>query len=98
VTEPDPVPTEPRRRFLRRLGTTIAAGIGLVAFGADGPAGAAHRRTNACTLYCRSVGCPTDGCGQGQYRYSCTDACDGTTFDYCITGSCTARCLSTVCP
>lgn len=85
---------EPRRAFLRRVGATVAAGVGLVAFGAD----RARAGTAACTLYCRSVGCPTDGCPPGYYRYSCMDSCDGSTFDHCIGGACQARCLSTVCP
>jgi hypothetical protein len=49
---------ESRRRFLRRVGTTLAAGVGLAAFGADRSGARPHRGTNACAIFCTPL------CGQ----------------------------------
>ncbi len=52
-----------RRHFLRRLGTTLAAGAGLAIF----PASQAQA---ACSTCCPDTSCPP-GCGGSGSRYRC---------------------------
>lgn len=87
---------ESRRRFLRRVGTTIAAGLGAVAFGADRAGAARDHGTGACTLYCRPSACP-GGCPPGCNEFLCKDACDGSEYYTCMNRTCTSHCLMTVC-
>lgn len=102
----DPSPTADRRRFLGRLGATLAAGLGLTAFG-DTPARAEGRPkalpapsdaqvaqdTSACAIYCYTQSCP-GGCCSGKNLFRCVDRCAGTWYS-CLTHSCSSYCFST---
>lgn len=105
MTNPDPTP-EARRRFLGRLGATLAAGLGFAAFGASA-AGAAPRPsvagapsaeqvakdTQACAIYCYTYSCP-GGCATGRNLFRCVDRCSGTWY-HCLQHSCSSFCYST---
>ena len=91
---------QPRRAFLRRIGATVAAGVGLAAFGAA-PAGARRpNRQSSCVHFCRQI-----ECGSGQCAYPtphlvrCDDECSGSSYYYCSDrpGCPQSWCVSTVC-
>lgn len=86
--------SEPRRAFLRRIGTTFAAGIGLAAFGGT-VAGARPAGIQPCTLYCRATACP--GNCYPYNEFLCKNACDGSEYTTCLNRSCGPHCLDTVC-
>lgn len=104
MTEHEPVAT-PRRRFLGRLGATLAAGLGFAAFGGS-EAGAAGRPsvfpapsaeqvakdTQACLIYCYTYNC-SGACCPGYNMFRCVDRCVGTWYK-CYQRSCTSFCLS----
>lgn len=89
-------PAEPRRRFLRRMGATLAAGVGVAAFGS----GTARAGTQACVYYCRPLDCawgyPSLTGGDG-IAFECRNYCEGTTDYLCLSRSCGSHCLATVC-
>lgn len=95
----------PRRRFLTRLGATLAAGVGFSAFDAasaealqrpdffDPPSDAqVAKDTQGCAIYCYTHACP-GGCCSGKNIFRCVDQCAGTYYR-CLTHSCSSYCLS----
>lgn len=60
--------TIPRRRFLRRVGTTLAAGIGLALV----PANAAWAPCSSC---CPDNNCNLPGCNKTKYRCQPGNCC-----------------------
>jgi hypothetical protein len=91
---------EPRRRFLARVGATLAAGLGITALGATSAGARAGREdadrnhgTNACAIYCYTYSCP-GGCATGRNLFRCVDQCSGTWY-YCLQHSCSSFCYST---
>lgn len=83
---------ESRRRFLRRVGTTLAAGVGLAAFGADRSGARPHRGTNACAIFCTPL-CGQQPCPAGQNYFSCDDRCSGP-WKACLSHACSSYCFS----
>lgn len=96
-------PTSDRRRFLSRIGATLAAGLGLSAL-ASLPAGASRGHKppagdggggagpDACAIYCYTYAC-SGGCAPGSNLFRCVDQCSGTWY-YCLAHSCSNFCLS----
>jgi hypothetical protein len=73
--------TTDRRRFLKRVGITLAAGIGLAAF-----PGHAKAFVNCCQSACD----PGYACGPGQVAFWCS--CGGPGWDYCVCHDCGVNC------
>lgn len=69
-----------RRRFLRRLGTTVAAGVGLAIL-------PANEAWAPCSTCCKDDSCPF--CPGGPRRYRCTPG------NCCICHSDVGQCFST---
>lgn len=87
--------SEPRRAFLRRIGATFAAGVGLVAFGGS-VAGARPAGTQSCVHYCRNVGCP-GACPWEWMEFRCRNECNGSEYTTCVQYTCQDFCRDTVC-
>ena len=67
-----------RRSFLRHAARVAAVGIG-------GLAGMSASAAKACAIYCRYLYTDNEmgGSCQNERVYKCTNACDGSTFEYC---------------
>ena len=98
MTTPLTAPTD-RRRFLGRMGMTLAAGLGLAAAGGLGGTAEAAPRTGKetdavrnCAIYCYRTAEPCNSCGTGVHRFRCTGPC-GTTYE-CIRRACSNYCQS----
>lgn len=78
-----------RRGFLRKLVTTAAAGLGVVALASTASAEESQRLApTCCRSSCRS-------CPAGQRAYTCSGCPSGT---FCICSSSSSNCFGTFCP
>lgn len=92
--------TSTRRRFLRRLGTTLAVGLGVVAVPGRALAGS---NTSAGPDFVAYVCCPDNGthcvqnCGTGKNNYYCSNPNCAISFCYGCTKN-TGMCFDDVLP
>jgi hypothetical protein len=98
MTTPLTAPTD-RRRFLGRMGMTLAAGLGLAAVGSIGGSAEAAPKAEgggdsvkACAIYCSRTAEPCNSCGTGIHRYRCSGPCG--TYYACYQHACSSYCLS----
>jgi hypothetical protein len=92
-----------RRTFVRGLGATVAAGLGLavlpgkaVAVGSrrpgSGPGQGMH--PDSCGVFCSLVECGSQTC-LGASLYHCVNQCDGSSYDTCSDShGCSNYCLA----
>lgn len=76
-----------RGHFLRRLGVTLAAGIGVAMYGAS-----VARANDFC---CKNQDCDAV-CGFPNDGYACNDSCTGNVCCVCTTGQ--PHCFQSSCP
>lgn len=89
-----------RGQFLRQVGATVAAGVGLAAVPSLARAGTAHQgeyqgdeHAPACAIYCYQLS-PCDTCGTGKRWFRCVSQCGGVQY-LCLTrSSCAGFCYS----
>jgi hypothetical protein len=74
-----------RRGFLRQVGLTALAAVGFV-----GASAALPKEAFAAGTLCRCLGY-RGNCASGKLKYSCYNACTGSTFPACFSGGCYNR-------
>lgn len=86
-----------RGHFLRQVGYTVAAGVGLAAAPSLARASTqdeADDRTPACAIYCHDNSPYCYNCPSGTRRFRCVSQCGGTEY-LCLTrSSCGGFCYS----